>query len=194
MQVSDRPDGGADSYRAVDSSVGLFPHRHVSLAVGGEGIALPIAPPLAECETCDPRHEVIFRWPCVSVRRGEGVAPTLGRPIMMRGQSLVDNVVLVDSEVVVRNIERDQALSGWQATQCWDKDPPPAQPVRPRCSARLPETGHEHPVHRHGPGLHHWSRQVRSIHGRMPETEIPRPGSPAPGAGRFDSFPSRANR
>ena len=43
---------------------------------------MPVAPPLAECETCDARHEVILGRPCISVGRVQGVGSTIGGRIV----------------------------------------------------------------------------------------------------------------
>ena len=61
----------------------FLPDRDVAAAVAGEGGAVPVAPPLAQAQAGQPRHEAQLGRPHVAVRRAVRRKLALDGPVVM---------------------------------------------------------------------------------------------------------------
>src|SRR5205807_7321094 len=74
-------------------SAGLLPDADELRALAREGLALPTAPALAQPHAGEPRHQVELRRPHVAERDRELPEPPVNLAVVMRGQTLVRDVV-----------------------------------------------------------------------------------------------------
>ena len=73
---------------------------------------VPVGPAFDQRHPGDPRHQVVLGGPRVSVRRVERLGPSIAEVVVVRDQTLVDHVVLVEAEVPLGHVERYERLTG----------------------------------------------------------------------------------
>src|SRR5580698_578097 len=91
--------------------LGSLPHRYVAPALGSEGSAGPVAPPSAQGEAGQSRHQVQLSGPYVAERRGEGLELAARDPVVMGDGDLSRYVVLLETQVLRGDGEGMKGLS-----------------------------------------------------------------------------------
>jgi hypothetical protein len=80
-------------------------------ALGGERLALPAPPALAQRHPRDARHEVELGRPDVAKRRREDLDSVALDPVVVRDRRLRDDVDLVEAHVLRAHVEHLEALA-----------------------------------------------------------------------------------
>src|SRR4029453_4942699 len=88
----------------------FLPNRNVLGALARERLPLPTAPALAQRHAREPRHQGKLRRPHIAKRRRDDVDLAVLDPVVMRDESLPDNVVLVKADVPRLDDERLERL------------------------------------------------------------------------------------
>src|SRR6266516_6396374 len=86
-----------DSLPALTATT-FLPVRDVAPAVAGEGLALPVAPALAQGHPGESRHEVQLGRPSVALRRRVGFKLAVYHPEMMGKRDLPRKVILLETQ------------------------------------------------------------------------------------------------
>src|SRR5439155_12408513 len=89
--------------RSRSPSGDLLPQGDVPAALARERLALPAAPPPAQRHP-PPRHQVELRRPDVAERYRDDVHLFAGNRVVMRDETLRDDVVLVEAEMRGRDV------------------------------------------------------------------------------------------
>src|SRR3954471_19581021 len=87
------------------------------MALAGERTAGPVRPSLAKSHFSQLGHEIEFGRPRIPMMRVESMRAVTGKPILVRSEPLLGEVVGVEPEVCVRQAERIRGLARWHSTQ-----------------------------------------------------------------------------
>src|SRR5207244_7624648 len=90
----------------------LLPYGDVLAALGSERLAVPAAPALAQAHPGNLRHEIELRGPDITERHRGTLETATDIIEMVRDQSLVGHVVLVDPPMLVARREDVHRLAG----------------------------------------------------------------------------------
>src|SRR4029453_18615904 len=101
----------------------FLPNRNVLGALARERLPLPTAPALAQRHAREPRHQVKLRRPHIAKRRRDGVDLAVLDPVVMRDESLTDNVVLVKADVPRLDDERLERFTRREPLQPGNEKP-----------------------------------------------------------------------
>src|SRR5947209_6982101 len=90
----------------------LLPDRDVLATLAREGLAVPVAPALAQRHPGQLRHQVELRRPHVAERQREQLPAAVDQREVVRDEALIRDVVLVDAPVRRARGEDVERLAG----------------------------------------------------------------------------------